>query len=147
MLTIRNRNDALAFDDVRRILDGFFQKDWPFSGFPGFERAEEVTGPRVEENDGEVKLTLEAPGLTAEDVKIELDGDVVSVRAERTAEVPEGMKPLRRERTSLRFERRFRLSDRVDRDRIEARFDDGILTVVMPKKELAGPRLIPVKAA
>lgn len=147
MFISRNRYDALdALDEMRRHLDGFFRSDL---GLPNWaDRVDSaLVAPRIEENDDQVRIIMEAPGMTAEDVTIELNGDLVVIRAERNPPQPEDMKAVRRERSTLRFQRKFRLSDRVDAEGIEARFDKGVLSVRLPKKAPATPRQIPVQAA
>jgi len=132
-------------DDVRRHFDGILpterQFDWPERNGP------QLVAPRVEENDEEIRLFVEAPGMTAEDIHIELDGQTVNIRGERKIEAPEGMRAVRRERSTIRFERSSRVPNQVDPDQVEARFEHGVLTVVLPKRAPAAPRLIPVRAA
>jgi HSP20 family molecular chaperone IbpA len=54
---------------------------------------------------------------------------------------------MRRERKEFQFSRSFDLPDNVDVEKIEASFRDGLLSITLPKKAEAAPRLVPVKAA
>lgn len=78
-------------------------------------------------------VTAELPGVKAEDVKIGLERDELSLEAPR-ADQP------------LDFRRRFSLSVPVDADRVSARLEHGVLRVELPKAEEARPRSIPVSA-
>ncbi len=91
------------------------------------------------------EITAEVPGLTAEDVKIEILEDVVTLRAEIEAE-EDNERILLRERGPISFERRLRLPDPLDVDGAEAKIENGILRLRLPKAEEARPKTIKVKA-
>jgi HSP20 family protein len=100
-----------------------------------------------EDKDG-IKLVAELPGVKSDDVKISLENNTLTLRGEKRQVAEEKTERVHRyERTYGRFERVFTLPSTVDPDRIEATFDDGVLTVALPRSERARPREIPVTAS
>lgn len=91
------------------------------------------------------EITAEVPGLTAEDVKIEILDDVVTLRAELETE-EDGERVLLRERGPISFERRLRLPDPLNVEGAEAKIENGLLRLHLPKAEEARPKTIEVKA-
>src|SRR3954469_8475682 len=116
----------------------------PFA--PLFTRAGAFAVPAdviVGEND--LLLTMDLPGLTADDLEIELFDGYLSVSGERRrAEVGEGKAFAHTERPFGRFERRFRVPEGVDPDSILARMDDGVLSLIVPKPERLKPKTIAI---
>lgn len=103
--------------------------------------------PRIHVHEGEqaVAVRLEVPGFAKDDLEITLTGDVLTVRGERGAKLPEGYAVHRRERGALGFNRSFRLPRDVDGSKVEANIKDGVLTLTIPKVPEAQPRRIEVK--
>jgi HSP20 family protein len=92
------------------------------------------------------EITATVPGMDVEDIKVEILDDVLTLRGE-VPESPNGSGEfLLRERISGKFERRLRLPDAVDAEAAEAKVENGVLTVRIPKAEEARPRLVEVKA-
>jgi HSP20 family protein len=92
------------------------------------------------------EITAAVPGMKVDDLKVEILEDVLTLRGE-IPESPNGTGEfLLRERVSGKFERRLRLPESVDAEAAEAKVEDGLLTVRIPKSEEARPRLIEVKA-
>lgn len=106
-------------------------------------------GPKVRVRDTGESFELRAPlpGVTEGDVELTVGEDFVTLKAERKAEEREGYTAIRRERVREPFERSYRLPDRVDTSKVEARLDNGVLTVTLPKLAEAKTRTIRVKAA
>ncbi len=99
----------------------------------------------VEEGDT-IRLVAELPGVRAEDVKISLENNVLTLQGEKKREEGgEDDKAYRFERAYGLFERSFNLPATIDAKKIVAKFDAGLLTVLLPKVEAAKPRLITVK--
>jgi HSP20 family protein len=95
--------------------------------------------------DSDLMLTMDLPGLTAEDLEIELVDGYLSVRGERRPpEVGEGKSFVHTERPFGAFERRVKLPDGVDPDSIMARMDNGVLSLIVPKPERLKPRTIAI---
>jgi HSP20 family protein len=92
----------------------------------------------IESNDN-FRIEVAAPGLRKEDFKIELDNKLLKISSERKSENEnkDGEKILRREFGFCSFKRTFSLPDSVSADKIEAKHENGILSVVIPKREEA----------
>jgi HSP20 family protein len=100
----------------------------------------------VHETEADFKVVLDLPGLDAKSIDIHVENDTLAVKAERTQPKPaEGEAVHRTERAYGTFFRSFALPRAVDAARVEARYDAGVLTVVLPKREEAKPRTIPVQ--
>jgi HSP20 family protein len=96
------------------------------------------------ENGFEVKVSL--PGVKKEDVKIELDGNVLSISGERKSEHKEQKNNVLRSEISYgKFSRSFTLSSDIDRSKIEADFTDGMLKIQLPVNEKALAQAIEIK--
>ncbi len=103
-------------------------------------------GIDVHADDEAFVITATVPGMKVQDLKVEILDDVLTLRGE-IPESPNGTgEYLLRERASGKFERRLRLPDSVDAEAAEAKVENGVLTVRIPKAEEARPRLIEVKA-
>lgn len=87
--------------------------------------------------------TIDLPGVTPESIDVDVDGRVLTVRAERTRP-EEDVRWLVRNRPAGRFARRFTLGETVDADRIAADYADGVLTLTVPLAERAKPRKVEV---
>lgn len=104
--------------------------------------------PPVDIYDGKEDVTLIAdlPGLKPDQVQVELDENVLTIRGERRADrEPEAGRYYRVERPTGSFERSIALPQGLLSDRIEASFEDGTLRVRIPKAEEVKPRRIEIK--
>lgn len=119
------------FDDVFRSLDSRLPTSGAFSSFSaGWPNVE------VSETDTAVKVTAEIPGLEAKDIEVLLQDGVLTLRGEKRSETKDTERQFS-ERFYGRFERRIPLGTEVDEDQIEARFQNGLLSVTLPKSEKA----------
>ena len=91
----------------------------------------------VKEDDAAYTVHAEVPGVPKEDIHISIDGNVVSLRAEvrQHDEKKEGEKVLRSERYFGSVARSFQLPVDVDAAQCKAKYDNGVLTLVLPKKQ------------
>ena len=105
----------------------------------------------VAENGEAYLVAAELPGVRAEDVEISFEHNVLTIRGSKRSawEQKEGeeLRVYTAERTVGSFERAVRLPEFVDGDRIEARFDSGVLMISVPKSPAAQPRKIAIKSA
>ena len=92
-------------------------------------------------------LNADLPGIDPASVDISVDGQLLSIRAERPAPSTEGVQYLARERRTGTFLRRFTLGQNVDTTGITAGYDNGVLTVTVPVAEKAKPRKIEIATA
>ena len=100
----------------------------------------------VFEDKENLKIVLELPGVQPEDVKISLENQVLTIQGEKKQAAEESSERWHRyERSYGSFERMFTLPSTVDPEQIQARVDNGLLTVTLPKAERAKPREIEVK--
>lgn len=111
-----------------------------------------VTIPPMDlvERNGGYELQAELPGLTDSQVEVKLANGILTIKGEKSSERVEDEDDYHlRERSFGTFQRSFRVPANVDADKIEARFDKGVLKVTMPKSAAAlqQERKINVKAA
>src|ERR1700744_6294533 len=100
--------------------------------------ASRVPAVNISEAEGEFHIELAAPGLKKEDFKINLDKNVLTVSADKKEEkVEEGKKFSKREYSYNSFTRSFTLPEVADAAKIEAAYTDGVLKLVVAKKEEA----------
>jgi HSP20 family protein len=101
----------------------------------------------VTEDENSVALTAEIPGMEKDDLDVTVDNGVLTLRGEKKEEeeVSEETGFHRVERRYGQFERRIRLPDYVDTDRIDASYQNGVLKLTMPKTEAAKARSIQIK--
>jgi HSP20 family protein len=91
-------------------------------------------------------LTADLPGVDPGSVDIDVDGQLLTIRAERSVPTGEGVKWITREREGASFLRQLSLGQGVDTERISASYDNGVLSVTIPVSEKAKPRKIEVMA-
>ena len=130
-------NRGSLFDDFfRDIAPGFYVK--PLHGDP-LPTPEKIKVD-VKETDKAYLVQAEVPGVTKEDIHVSLDGNVVSLRAEvkqhDTATKDE--KVLRTERYYGAVSRSFQLPMEIDQAETRAKYDNGVLTLTLPKKLTGG---------
>ncbi len=101
----------------------------------------------ITERDDALVLTAELPGMGKDDVEVELENNVLTLRGEKRSEHEEKEEGRHvYERQYGQFTRSFTLPRSVDADRIHARFRDGVLTVTMPKLERSGGKKIDIES-
>jgi HSP20 family protein len=102
----------------------------------------------VAETDEDYWITAELPGVPLENVKLEIEADVLTLSAvKRPLEEAGPRNHQHVERRYGTFSRAFKLPEIVNKDDVQATMKDGVLTVRLPKAEQARPRQIPVRAA
>ena len=105
-----------------------------------------IPAAEVSEDERQFSLTLELPGVKPEEVRIDIEGNQLSISGERRFESGESTERFRRAGRRS-FRRAFTLPDSVATEDVEASLADGILTVNLPKTERAKPRTIQVRNA
>jgi HSP20 family protein len=112
-----------------------------------FERASFLPAADVTVSDSDLVLTMDVPGLTVDDLEIEVAGSTLSVRGERKPpQLADGTRLARSERTFGRFERQVQLPDGVDPDAVTATIADGVLSLIVPKPQRMIPKTIAIGA-
>lgn len=135
--------------EMDQLFDDFFS-GFGLAPFDAFESFSTFT-PQVDvvENDREIKVLAELPGLDEKDVEVALDGTTLMISGEKKAEKEDrGDNYYHVERSYGSFRRAVPLPNEVDTDKIDATFKNGVLTVVLPKTPEARQRVkkIAVKA-
>ena len=138
------------FRDITALRDEMNRLFNRTVGGEGVSTSGSAWTPAVDIFDGDeaIRLRAELPGLTPEDIDIEVDDNVLTLKGERrfTDEVQEG-RYYRLERAYGHFQRSVTLPQGVKADEISASFDNGVLTVGVPKADEVKPRKIAVAAA
>ncbi|MFG6178731.1 Hsp20/alpha crystallin family protein [Halomonas sp. THAF12] len=113
------------------------------------ERRSDAALPAVDifEEDNALHLIADMPGVRRESLTVEVNDNVLSLEGEMALEMPEGLTSIYAEVRSQRYARRFTLSHEIDVDAIRASIDNGVVHLVLPKKETHRPRRIDVRAA
>ncbi|SDG41642.1 heat shock protein Hsp20 [Limimonas halophila] len=141
------------FTALQRELNRAFDDVWRDMGVPGTQLAETIGTPSVDvsEDDTNVNVKAELPGLSEEDVDVTFADGVLRIAGEKTQEKEdqdENRQFYVSERAYGRFERQIPIGREVDEDNIDAAFKNGVLTVTLPKKAKGdGARKISVKRA
>ena len=121
------------FDDFfKDIAPGFYVRPLHGDGVPSPSQIK----VDVKETDGGYTVHAEVPGVPKEDIQVSIEGNVVSLRAEvrQHDQKTEGEKVLRSERYFGSVARSFQLPVDVDAAQAKAKYDNGILTLTLPKK-------------
>jgi HSP20 family protein len=122
------------FDDFfKDIAPGFYVRPLHGEGVPSPSQIK----VDVKETDGGYTVQAEVPGVPKEDIQVSIDGNVVSLRAEvrQHDQKTEGEKVLRSERYFGSVARSFQLPVDVDATQAKAKYDNGVLTLTLPKKQ------------
>ncbi len=132
--------DIRLFDDrFDRIIERAFGRDRQAPWMPAMD---------VYETDERVVVTVELPGIKAEDVEVSVEDSTLSVGGKREFASEVKQESYHRiERRYGSFSRAVTLPPQVDTGKVDARFDDGVLTVEVPKIEKAKPTKIQIKGA
>jgi len=139
--------EGSLFDDLRRMQQDmeemFGQGTWP----AGIRSVARGTYPPINiGSTGEsVEVYLFAAGLDPKTLDISIQQNLLTVAGERKVEVPENVEYYRRERFSGSFRRVISLPEDVDPDKVEARYTDGILRILVQRREASRPRQIEVQ--
>jgi HSP20 family protein len=102
----------------------------------------------IEETEKDVILEAEMPDLNKQDIDIEINGNELWIRASSSNEreaMPKEYTAIYRERCPLEYARTFVLGDEILKDKIEAQYETGILTIRLAKSETAQPKKITIK--
>ena len=128
--------------EMNRLLESFFE-DLPTSRpyarrWPALNTWEDADAAWVE---------AELPGMSMDDLEIYVSGDALTVAGERKIADPQGGQWHRRERAQGRFSRTVSLPWQIDADKVEAKLQDGVLTVRLPKCDNCKPKKVKVLGA
>ncbi|HJW26979.1 MAG TPA: Hsp20/alpha crystallin family protein [Rhodocyclaceae bacterium] len=113
--------------------------------FRGMEMEPEIRMD-ISEDEKAYAIKAEIPGVRKEDIKVSVNGNMVSISAEvkKETEEKEGQKVIRSERYYGRVARSFSLDEEVDEGAAQAKYSDGVLELTLPKKPGASSRTIKI---
>jgi HSP20 family protein len=138
-------------EEIQNRVASLFGRRLPLKkdgGEEGFTLTEWIPPVDIAEDDKEYAIKVELPGVNKEDLRVSVEGGVLSISGERKAEKEEKNKKYHRiERTYGSFARSFTLPEGTASDKVSAEFKDGVLRVHLPKDEAAKPKSIDVKIA
>ena len=133
-----------TFNDVLdNLFHGFFVRPLPIENQP---RAQSIK-IEVAEQENAYKVLAEIPGVNKEDIQVTIDGATVSISAEtkREKEVKNGGQVVHSERYYGKVARSFQLAQELDQSKVEAKYTNGVLELVLPKKATASARQITIQ--
>jgi HSP20 family protein len=145
--SITRWNPMREMANMQNMMDRFFE-DWrPFSNEFWQSGANALTLD-IDEDDNSYTVTTELPGVKPEDIHVRQEGDYLLIEAETRSQTEgdENKRPLVRERRYGRYSRRLRLPQGVNFDEADANYENGVLTLTLPKAPQAQPRTITVRS-
>ena len=132
-MTLVKFNNKPNLKPFNYLIDEFFQ------GFPAVIAKDlglNVPPVNISETNDAYHLELSAPGRNKEDFNVNIEKGLLTVSFEKKEETTkEDSKSIRKEFTYQNFKRSFSLDDKVDAEKIEAKYENGVLKFVLPKKE------------
>lgn len=149
-MTIVKRNGNLQ-NHFPALFDDFLNRDifnWGLSNFS--ETNTTIPAVNIKETTDNYEVEVAAPGMTKKDFKVVLEGNILTISSEKTSqkETTEEVRYTSREFSYQSFSRTFTLQkDVVDTEKIQARYEDGVLHLLIPKMEHAKqkqPKLIEI---
>ena len=119
------------------VFDDFFKpwNEW-FGNGGSWGRVMDVPAVNITEEKDAYKVSLAAPGMKKGDFKIDINGNLLTISAEKEESKEEKEKKFtRKEYSYSSFSRCFTLPDKVNQEKIDAKYEDGVLKISLPRKE------------
>ena len=136
-MSLIKRNEA---NWLPSVFDDMFKTDWLGGTTNVNSIGTSIPAVNIQESDENFTVAVAAPGKTKEAFNIELDNDVLTISSEEKKETEtKGQKArfTRKEFSYSNFKRAFSLPETVDNEKISASYNDGVLEILLPKKEEA----------
>ena len=150
-LTRWNPRNEVEVSDPFRPIEQLFDEMW--RNWPNRYLEGDTTRPflrpamDVVENENNITVRVDLPGLTGDDVHVEMEDNVLTIKGEIGDTIEkDGERYHYRERYSGSFQRSLRLPNTIDANKVDASFDNGVLNIVLPKLPQAQPKKIDIKA-
>lgn len=138
LLTVKPENGRFATPRFSNLFDSFFENE-----FQNVNRKEFFKTPalvNVKDTEAAYIIDVAAPGFNKEEISIKVENNLLTIKAEQKNETEtKEEKYTRKEFNFSSFNRSFTLPKTVDADKIGAAYENGILSVTLPKKEEAKP--------
>ena len=151
LMRYRNNHPATSLlEEMDHLTNRFLGGLTPTGGLLSSRSTSWMPAVDVEETEESVVLTADLPGFRTDDIEVQVEGRILSISGTRSESRDEGDASTNghrvhvRERSFGSFQRSFSLPSTVNGQEIEASFEDGVLTVHMPKAPEAKGRRIPV---
>lgn len=150
MASLRRWDPLREMVSLREAMDRLFEDSFvrPFTGLPAIQR-EGVITPAIDmyETDNDVVVKTALPGVKPDDVDVTVTGNTLNIKGEMKEEFDETKGDYHyRERRVGAFHRAVTLPVEVEAGKAEASFDNGVLTLRLPKAEEVKPKQITIKA-
>ncbi len=133
-------------NQLRREMDRMFESTGEVEENSAIATADWVPAVDIRENKDAFELQVDVPGVDPKDIDVHMENGILTIKGERESkkkEEREGYKRVERQYGS--FYRRFSLPDTADADKIAAKCKNGVLNIIIPKKEAVQPRKISVQ--
>jgi HSP20 family protein len=138
MALMRYTNSIDPFQSLQETMNRFFNE--PVASRPW------VPAVDIRETENELVLKADLPDMKFEDIDVRLENGTLSLRGERKFDQQKQEGGWHRvERSYGHFERVFTLPDTIDPEKVTADYKNGVLTITLPKKEIAKPRQVKVQ--
>jgi HSP20 family protein len=129
-MTFLKQHNQTVFDELMNSFPTSWGKDAP-TGYP-------TASVNISETDDAYHLSLNAPGREKADFKLNVENGILTISYEKSNQQEEvNYKTIRREFTYKSFKRSFSLDDNINAEAIEAKYVNGVLQVLLPKKTIA----------
>ena len=136
---MNTRSLSKRIERMPSLFEDFFNKpllDLFDGGFSS--RLKNVPAVNITERKDDYLVSMAAPGLKKEDFKIDVEGNLITISSETEEQKEEKEERYTRQEYSYSsFERSFTLPDDINKDKIDAHYKDGVLELILPKKEEA----------
>ena len=129
---------AKAGERMPTVFEDLFKpwNEWFDGGLWG--RTMNIPAVNIVEHDNEYQVALAVPGMKKDDFKIDVDGNMLTISSEKEESKEEKEKKFtRKEYNYSSFSRSFTLPEEVNKEKIEAKYEDGVLKLLLPRKEEA----------
>ena len=142
-MTLIRRSNSL-FPSVPSFFDDFFTKDLFDWSTTNSAYGSSLPAVNIKEDDNNFEVEVAVPGMKKEDFRIELENDVLTVSSEKEENTEsEDSSYKRREFRYASFKRTFSLPEnKVDSEKVNAKYTEGVLHITLPKREEAKPKPI-----
>jgi HSP20 family protein len=130
------------------MLEDFFAPFTPYSALAGGEPDGTASPPiNVAETADAYRVEVELPGVSKENIRVAVDNRRVTIEAEekRESDQKEGERLIYAERNATKYVRSFTLPSEVDDAGAQAKFENGVLTLTLPKKQPAQPKQLAIQ--
>jgi HSP20 family protein len=137
LVSLQERMNRLFDESFRGVARGSGEEDWVSGAW----------APAVDiyEQDGNIVLKAELPGIDPKDVDVRVENNILTLRGERKLDNEVKRESYHRvERSYGTFTRSFTLPNMIDTEKIKAEYKDGVLRMILPKKDEAKPKQIAI---